>query len=60
MIYVLGHPAQITTERTCTRSWDDHIKLKHEARADRQALGFNIDESFALCLRCGKAVPLKI
>lgn len=60
MLYILGQPAEVTTERQCTRSGDDHIKLKHEARADRQALGFNVDESHVLCLRCGKAVPLKI
>lgn len=59
MIYVLGHPAKITTERTCKRSGEDHMKLKHEARADRQKMKFNVDESFALCLRCGEAVSLK-
>jgi hypothetical protein len=60
MIYLLGHPVDVTTERTCTRSGDDHVKLKHEARADRQRLGFDVDESYALCLRCGKAVPLGV
>lgn len=60
MIYVLGHPAVVTTERVCKRSGEDHLKLKHAARADRQLLEFNVDDSFALCLRCGEAVSLKI
>lgn len=60
MIYLLGHPVDVTTDRICTRSGDDHVKLKQEARADRQRLGFNVDESFALCLRCGKAVSLAV
>ena len=60
MIYVLGHPARVTTDRQCTRSHTDHIKLKHEARVDRQRLGFNVDESFALCMQCGEAISLKI
>lgn len=59
MIYVLGHPAKITTEKQCRRSGDDHVKLKHEARADRKRLGFNVDDSYVLCLRCGMAVALK-
>lgn len=59
MIYVFGHPATVTTEQICKRSGDDHIKLKHEARADRKLQNFNVDESFALCLRCGEAVSLK-
>lgn len=59
MIYVLGHPAKITEDRVCTRSGDDHIKLKHEARADRQEKHFNIDDSFVLCLRCGMALSLR-
>jgi hypothetical protein len=60
MIYVMGHPAKITADRVCTRSGDDHIKLKHEARADRQRLEFNVDDSFVLCLRCGQAVSLRV
>jgi hypothetical protein len=59
MIYVMGHPAEVTTERVCQRSGDDHIKLKHAARRDRQQLKFDVDESFVLCLRCGKAIALK-
>lgn len=60
MVYLLGHKVVVTTERVCTRSGDDHVKLKHEARAERMRLGFNVDESYALCLRCGKAIPLAV
>lgn len=59
MIYVMGQPAKITTERVCVRSGDDHTKLKLAARADRQRLKFDVDESFVLCLRCGQAIPLR-
>ena len=59
MIYVLGHEVVVGSERQCTRSGDDHLKLKQEARADRQRLGFNVDDSFVLCLRCGMAISLK-
>lgn len=58
MLYVFGHPAEVTADRVCVRSGDDHTKLKHEARSERQKLNFNVDESFVLCLRCGKAIPL--
>lgn len=58
MIKVLGHDAEVTTERICRRSGDDHIKLKHEARADRKLHGFDTDNSFALCCKCGMVIPL--
>jgi hypothetical protein len=60
MIYLLGHAVEVTKDKTCTRSATDHQKLAQEARADRRKLGFNIEESFALCLRCGMAVPLTL
>lgn len=60
MIYVLGHPARVTTERQCTRSVTDHIKLRNEARVARQELQFNVDESFVLCMQCGHAIALKV
>jgi hypothetical protein len=57
-ILVLGHVVKVTEEKVCKRSGDDHIKLKHEARADRELRGFDRDQSFVLCGRCGEAVPL--
>ena len=59
-VNVLGHKVEVTTERQCKRSDADHIELKHAARADRQANGFNVDDSFALCTRCGEAISLRI
>jgi hypothetical protein len=60
MIYVLGHPAEVTTEKQCQRSATDHIELKHAARKDRQERHFDVDSSFVLCMRCGKALSLRI
>lgn len=60
MVYILGHTVEtVNASAECWRG-GDHRKLRNEARADRQRLQFNVDESCALCLRCGKAVPLKI
>ena len=60
MIYILGHPAEITTARQCTRSVTDHIVLRNEARVARQELGFDVDSSFVICMQCGKAMALKV
>lgn len=59
MLYLLGHKVEITTDRQCRRSGADHVKLKHEARADRQRLQFDVDESYVLCTSCGLAVALR-
>jgi hypothetical protein len=37
----------------------NHSELVREIREERMRCGFNVNESSALCLRCGKAVPLK-
>ena len=58
MLYALGHPVEITTERVCTRSGDDHILLKQAARKDRIEKGFDVNNSHVICLRCGKALAL--
>lgn len=58
MLYAFGHPVEVTEERVCTRSGDDHILLKQAARKDRQEKDFNVNESFVICLRCGKALEL--
>jgi hypothetical protein len=50
----------VTEDRQCRRSGDDHIKLRNEARVDRQRNGFDTDTSFVLCLRCGLAISLKV
>lgn len=58
MLTLLGHKVEITTDKQCKRSGADHIELKHAARADRQARGFNVDESYVVCTHCGEAVSL--
>lgn len=60
MIYILGHQVEETTERMCRRSHDDHVTLKHEARAARQAGSFNVDDSYVLCGKCGLVISLRI
>jgi len=60
MLSLLGLKVEVTTDKTCKRSGADHIELKHAARADRQANGFNVDESFVLCGHCGEAISLRI
>jgi len=34
--------------------------LVNRARADRMMLGHDVDESAVLCVRCMKAIPLKV
>lgn len=60
MIYVFGTKAEVTTERQCTRSDQDHVLLRNEARVDRQKNNFNVDDSFVICMRCVKAVSLRV
>jgi hypothetical protein len=38
----------------------NHSELVRDIREERMRRGFNINESCALCLRCGKAVPLTL
>ena len=64
-VTILGHNVDVlhVTEqenKICRRSGDDHLKLKFEARAARQAEKFDVDESYVLCGRCGLAIGLKI
>jgi hypothetical protein len=49
----------MTTDKQCRRSTSDHVKLKQEARSDRQKLNFNVEESFVICLQCGMGISLK-
>lgn len=60
MIYVFGHPAEITKDRQCTRSATDHFTLRNDARVARQQKNFNVDESFVICMQCGKAISLRV
>jgi hypothetical protein len=59
---VFGHEIKVaqTVDRQCSRSATDHLKLVHEARADRQRLQKNVDESYVLCTHCVTAFSLKI
>ena len=59
-INVLGHKANITTDRQCKRSGADHITLRNEARVARQEAGKDVDDSFVLCGHCGEAISLKV
>jgi hypothetical protein len=59
MVYLFGRGVEIVAhDSECWRG-GDHARLRREARVARIALNFDVDESCALCLRCGKAVPLK-
>ena len=63
-INILGHDVEVlevsdSQNKICRRSGDDHLKLKFEARAARQAENFNVEESHVLCTRCGLAIELK-
>ena len=49
---------ELASELYCDRG-GDHRELVNRARGDRQRLGYNLDESAVLCVRCMKAIPLK-
>jgi hypothetical protein len=57
-LYVFGQKLA-HTGAVCTMG-ADHKRLVREARADRQKHGFDVDESYVVCLRCAHAVPLAI
>ena len=54
-----GFEIELASELYCERG-GDHRELVDRARADRRRLGHNVDESAVLCVRCVKAVPLKV
>ena len=60
MVRFFGHKIEITEAEQCTMSNINHRELLHKARVDRQAKGFDTDESYVICTRCRKAIPLKI
>ncbi len=54
-----GFEIEIASELYCDRG-GDHRELVDRARTDRKRLGHNLDESAVLCVRCMKAIPLKV
>jgi len=53
-----GFEIELAEELYCDRG-GDHSELVDRARTDRRRLGYNIDESAVLCVRCMKAISLK-
>lgn len=60
MLYILGQPAEITTKDTCLRSSESHVLLREKARSARKLINMDVENSFVLCLRCGKAISLNV
>jgi hypothetical protein len=60
MVPAFGQIVEIVDRHSGCSYGADHQRLAHEARVERLDSGFNVDDSFALCTRCGKAVPLKV
>jgi hypothetical protein len=54
-----GFEIELASGLYCDRG-GDHPELVDRARADRRRLGHNVDESAVLCVRCMKAIPLKV
>ena len=54
-----GIEIELASDLYCDRG-GDHLELVDRARADRRRLGHNVDESAVLCVRCVKAIPLKV
>ena len=53
-----GFELEIASELSCDRG-GDHRELADRARSDRRRLGYDLDASAVLCVRCMKAIPLK-
>ena len=54
-----GFEIELASELYCERG-GDHCDLVDGARADRGRLGHNVNDSAVLCVRCMKAIPLKV
>ena len=54
-----GFEIGVASELYCERG-GDHRELADQARTDRRRFGHNVDESAVLCVRCMKAIPLKL
>jgi hypothetical protein len=50
---------ELASELHCDRG-GDHRELVDRARTDRTRLGHNVDDSAVLCVRCMKAVSLRV
>jgi hypothetical protein len=59
VIELEGFEIELASELYCDRG-GDHRELVDRARTDRRRLGHNVDESAVLCVRCMKAVALKV
>ena len=59
VIELEGFEIELASELYCDRG-GDHRELVDRARTDRRRLGHNLDESAVLCVRCMKAIPLKV
>ena len=59
VIELEGFEIELASELYCERG-GDHGDLVDRARMDRRRLGHNVDESAVLCVRCMKAIPLKV
>ena len=58
-IEIDGFEIELASEHYCDRG-EDHAELVERARGDRRRLGQNLDDSAVLCVRCMKAIPLKV
>ena len=54
-----GFEIEVASELYC-ESGGDHHELADRARTDRSRLGHNVAESAVLCVRCMKAISLKV
>ena len=54
-----GFEIEVASELHCDHGGDHH-ELADGARTDRMRLGHNVSESAVLCVRCMKAIPLKL
>jgi len=58
VIELEGFEIELASELYCDRG-GDHCELVDRTRKDRTRLGYNVDESAVLCVRCMKAIALK-
>jgi hypothetical protein len=54
-----GFEIELASDLYCDRG-GDHGELVVRARTDRRKLGHNVDDSAVLCVRCMKAIALRV
>jgi len=59
VIEVEGFQVEIVDDVDCSRG-GDHRALVDRARTDRISLGQDVHESAVLCIRCLRAISLKV